>query len=194
MKLDFLSDLNLEAPEMVRKSRTTSQVPIEGDFRIFRNGSIEFTEAFRAKVNEKWIDVVFTSQWDAYPKDQQALCFININTTDKPAKADIKKEAKLAYLKEYFLKDATELWGINWETTSFIDFKLEDTQVNIKIAALPKKIQRGDEKGAPDYVRRENVVLIPITPIIDEDDDPQMEIPFDGTKSTGDDDDIRTGM
>lgn len=206
MNLDFLNDLNLEAPKTERKSRATVQVPIEGDFRVFRNGGIEFTDAFRAKVNGKWIDVVFTSKWDAYPKDKQALCFININTIDKPAKADIKKETKLSYIKEFFLTEAAILWGINWEVSSFVDFKLEDTTIDIKIAALPKFIQRGDDKGDPDYVRRENVSLIPITPSNIE--DLQMEIPFndDGEEETADeepedidradpiDDDIRTGM
>lgn len=190
MELDFLNDLNLEAPDVVRKTRTTSQVPIEGDFRIFRNGGIEFTEAFRAKVNKKWIDVVFTSNWDSYPKDKQALCFININTIDKPAKADIKKETKLSYIKDFFLKEAASLWHIDWENTSFVDFKMEDTTIDIKIAALPKFIQRGDDKGDPDYVRREDVSLIPITPIIDE-TDTQTEIPFDEDQE---DDDIRKGM
>ena len=182
----------MEAPKTERKSRTTPQVPIEGDFRIFRNGGIEFTEAFRAKVNEKWIDVVFTSRWDMYPKDKTPLCFININTIDKPAKADIKKETKLSYIKDYFLEDSAELWGIDWENTTFVDFKLEDTTVKIKIAALPKIIQRGEEKGAPDYVRRENVVLIPITPLLDAEDN-QMEIPFNDEK-TGDEEDIRSDM
>lgn len=199
MKLDFLNDLNLEAPKVERKSRTTSQVPIEGDFRVFRNGGIEFTDAFRAKVNGKWIDVIFTSKWDAYPKDKQALCFININTTDKPAKADIKKETKLSYIKEFFLKESKDLWGIDWENIAFVDFQLEDTTVDVKIAALPKFIQRGEDKGAPDYVRRENVSLIPITPIFDE-EDPQMEIPFnedeqeDLNEADPIDDDIRSGM
>jgi len=199
MDLSFLSDLNLEAPEKEKRSRTTMQVAIAGDFRIFRSGGIEFTEEFRTKVDNKWLDIVFSSKWKEYPQDRQKLCFININTIDKPAKADIKTESKsVVYIKDTFLVESEELWGIKWENTAFVDFKLEDTSIEVKIAALPKVIQRGESKGDPDYVRRENITLTPITPLNLEPKAVQTEIPFeDGQKeSEGDpiDDDIRNGM
>jgi len=136
INLDFLSNLDVTpADELVKtKKPTFTKTPIEGDFRIFRKGAIAFTEAFAAQVGDKWIDVVFSTDWLQYPAGQPAIAFININSEEKPAKADIKKDGTVTYIKERFLALSTELWGIDWENLAYVDFKLESPEVKVPIA------------------------------------------------------------
>jgi len=173
LDLGFLGDLSITPAEEFAKKKvttSTSAIPIDGDFRMHRNGTISFSDDFKAKVGEKWLDFVFSKEWLQFPKTAPSIAFININHEEKPAKADVKKEGSSVYVKERFLGLASELWGINWEMRSFIDFKVEDQEVTVPIALLPKVVQRGAEKGTADYVKRESCVLMPITPSLTEED------------------------
>jgi len=174
LDLGFLSDLSVTPAEEFVKTKkgtaSTSAIPIDGDFRMHRNGTISYAPDFKEKVGDKWLDFVFSKDWLQYPADKPSIAFININHEEKPAKADVKKEGSSVYVKERFLELASELWGINWEMRSFIDFKVEEQEVKIPIALLPKVVQRGADKGNADYVKRENCVLMPITPSLTEED------------------------
>ena len=174
MNLDFLSDLSVTPAEEFIKTKkkgvATAGIPIDGDFRVHRNGTISYAPDFKDKVGDNWLYFVFSKEWLQYPETAPSIAFISINHEKKPAKADVKKEGISVYIKERFLSLSTELWSINWEMRSFIDFKIEDKEVKIPIALLPKVVQRGSEKGTADYVKRENCVLMPITPSLTEDD------------------------
>ena len=180
LNLDFLSNLEVTtADEFAAKKKVTgiSQIPLEGDFRVMRNGSVIFSEAFRAQVDNNWLDIVFSKEWLQYPPNQPAVAFISITAEDNRAKADIKQEGKIAYIKERFLALSTELWGIDWENLSFVDFKLESPEVIVPVCLVPKVVQRGEKKGEPDYAKRENAKLIPIVPIISEVDAEPAQAP-----------------
>lgn len=175
MNFNFISDIEVPEPvKEVRASTGVGTIPIDGHFRVLRNGSIVFTPEFAsllAKVDDKgkvldrkWLDFVFSSDWPVYPQDQPAVCFLHINPFGKAAKADVKTEGTSTYIKKYFLEKSTELWGIDWDKTTYIDFKIEDVSLDVKIMHMPKTTQRGEDKGKPDYIRREDVTMSPISP------------------------------
>jgi hypothetical protein len=169
-KFDFLENLDEDLLKVdLGKKKEKVVYEMKGDIRIKRNGEISFSDSFRKKVGDKWVDFVFSKDWIQYPKDKPALCFINI--CDKGAAlGDVKTEGTSVYIKERFLSKATELWGIDWDANGFIDFNVEPEGAEIKIALLPKIVARGEAKGAPTYVKRENAELLPIEPVEEDDD------------------------
>ena len=170
MNFDFLENLELvPMPEKAKKESVS--YPLEGDFRVKHNGEIIFSEDFRKRVGTKWLDFVFSSEWIQYPKDKPNVAFVIINDDEKAARADVKTEGVSTYLKERFPAKAQELWGIDMKEHGFVDFKLEDPIIEVKIAFIPKVVARGADKGKPDYERRENVFFMPFVPILDQEDE-----------------------
>jgi len=217
MNFDFINDIEVAEPvKTVKTPSGVGTIPIDGHFRVLRNGSIVFTEQFAGLLTKvsgedevadrKWLDFVFSTDWPVYPQDKPAVCFLHINPFGKAAKADVKTEGTSTYIKNYFLEKAKELWNINWDETTYVDFKIEDVSMDIKIMHMPKIVQRGVDKGKPDYIRREDVTMSPISPTSDfavmAPVDSQKEIEFEETseesgasmKKVEDDDDIRKGM
>jgi hypothetical protein len=169
-KFDFLETLDQDLLKVeTGKKKEKVVYEMKGDIRIKRNGEITFSEEFRKKAAGKWIDFVFSKEWIQYPKDKPAICFINI-CDEKSALADVKTEGTSVYVKERFLEKATELWGIDWDACGYTDFTVAEEGADIKIALLPKVVARGEGKGAPTYVKREDAVLLPIEPVEEEDD------------------------
>lgn len=168
MDFSFLKNLNESLIEPVKAKKEPVVYPIEGDFRVKHNGTIIFSDEFRERVGGKWIDIIFSDEWFQYPKENPACAFIIINDEEKPLKADIKAEGKLTYLTEKFVPKAQEFWGFDFQERGFVDFKIEPKGAAVKIALIPKVVARGEAKGSPDYTRRENVILFPFTPVLDE--------------------------
>lgn len=161
MDLSFLSNMEVAAaPE--KAARIQTQLPINGDIRIHRTGKISFSENFAAIVGEKWLDIFFAHDWVQYDKTQPNVCFINISNDEKPAKADVKSAGTSVFVKNEFWKGASEFFGFDAEL-SFVDMLMEDVEVKVPIALIPKKVQRGVDKGNITYVQRENVTLQPLT-------------------------------
>jgi len=220
MEFDFLQDVaqDLTAPDKAPRAKVV--YAIEGDFRIKRNGEIVFHDDFRKKIaildkkgkatgDIKWIDFIFTSDWSQYPKDKPNVCFINViepitsdsGKVDQGAKADVKKETKVTYIKDVFIPKAAELWGFDLEQFGFIDFKIADVVVPVTKASIPKIVSSGANKGQPTYATRENLELSPISPILEETGPEQGTLDFEeksekaeAKPETGDDDDIRSEM
>ena len=161
MDLSFLSDMTVkEAPKS--KAPATQSTPINGDIRIRRAGKIEFTEAFKNKVGDSWIDMFFAHDWLQYDKEKPNVCFININKEDKAPKADIKGEGTSVFIKNEFWAKAVEIFKLDPEVP-YADLTMEDIPVTVPIALIPKVVQRGADKGSVTYVKREAIVLYPLT-------------------------------
>ena len=157
MDLGFLSNMEVAAPEMPAK-RSQGGTPINGAMRIRKAGKVEFSDDFRTLVNEKWLDLFFSHNWLQYDKANPNILFLCINDEEKPAKADVKSEGTSVYVKEYLWAEAAEVFGFDPEL-SFVDLVLEDAELPVPIALLPKRIQRGEEKGNMTYTKRENITL-----------------------------------
>jgi len=180
MDFSFLKNLDQQLVETPKAKKEKVAYPIEGEFRVKSNGTIIFSEEFAKTVGEKWIDVVFSDDWHQYPKDNPPVCLLVINNQDKPLKADIKAQGKITYIQEQFIPKAEAFWGIDFKERGFVDFSVDKNGASIKIALLPKLVARGELKGSPDYARRENIFMHPVTPNLsdaevvhemDEDDD-----------------------
>lgn len=177
MDFSFLKNLDQVLVETPKAKKEKVVYPIEGDFRVKANGTILFTPEFEKRIGSKvtsegiitkWLDVVFSDEWHQYPKDAPKVCLMVINDQDKPLKADIKAQGKITYIQEQFIPKAEVFWDISFEERGFIDFKVETEGAPIKIALIPKVVARGELKGSPDYARRENIIMYPVIPNLDD--------------------------
>lgn len=161
MDLSFLGNVQIETPLEAPKNRTVS-TPIEGDIRIWKSGKIAYSDDFKVRAGEKWLDLFSSKRWLQMPKDVPTVMFININEEEKPSKADIKGEGTCVAIKTQLFTEAAEVLGFDPEL-SFVDLSLDTTPVKVPIALIPKVVQRGAEKGSDTYVKRENITLYALT-------------------------------
>jgi len=68
-------------------------------------------------------------------------------------------------MKEFLVPTLETVFDINWEENRYVDIVVrEDIQIKSPndVYHIPKVVQRGEDKGKPTYVRRENIDVFPI--------------------------------
>jgi hypothetical protein len=162
MNFDFLNDLGESLlPVETKKRVAASKVPVNGIMRVTKK-QIVFGDEFRASVGTKMIDMVFSTEWSQYPtgKPKVLFCVVLLNE-EKPLKADIKKEGPTQYAAE-LLGKLINFFDLPEDTKSVeLDWSPENA-VFVKKARFSKIVQRGEEKGLPTYVTRDNAHMNPV--------------------------------
>ena len=129
------------------------------------------------------LDVIDTSTWLQYPKDQKRLILVAAVPKNLP-KVDLFGSTKYnedgtpiatvltqgasTFGKE-LLNTIKEVYGSEVNETGFIDLEIcidsdLSTLSSTGIFLLPKKVSRGAEAGKLDYERRENISIFPLVP------------------------------
>jgi len=80
-------------------------------------------------------------------------------------KASVYTQGAGTYGKKEMLNTLAKVYGIDWETTAYVDLKM-DTEHTIKspnnVYHLPKRVSSGAHKGEDTYIRRENLSIHPL--------------------------------
>ena len=81
-------------------------------------------------------------------------------------KASVLTQGSNTFAKKQLVPMLADIYGINWETTVYVDLKV-DREHTISsptgIYHLPKLISGGKHKGEDTYIRREFIVVNPLT-------------------------------
>ena len=172
MNLDFLKELELPEPEKAKSG--IKKVELQGDFRIYRNGTFEWSK------EDHYAELIFSDDLFGYPSDKPKLLFLH-TSTEKFPKFDFETSKKSTFLKKNFNRIA-EFFGLDGENTAFIDFNILD-EVTFPKAFVGKVVSKGMKKGQLTYVERENITLFPIInvyPVTEGKIDDEMEIKTEG--------------
>ena len=131
-------------------------------------------------------DIILSTDWAAFPADApQAYLFIasapkalpridlfgqcSYNEDGTP-KATVTAQGSSSFGKKYLVPMVEKVFGITLEKGQYVDLVI-NTEVSIPsedgIFYIPKPFTRGEkaEKGMMDIVRRENIVINPLTAI-----------------------------
>lgn len=185
--LDLTMFMNLAASkpaELVTvSSKGYNKEVTKGDFKILKNGSIIYSEAFR---RELAVEQVTKSSLDGTPTETKTVyrfldfangeemkfndnkgpkaLFIAINPYGVPTASIQGVEGKTTYVKDTLIPMLTEIYGINWEETKEIEMSiLWDNKI---AAAANGKIYmpRVAKNGVPSYSTRDKASLYPCVP------------------------------
>jgi len=80
-------------------------------------------------------------------------------------KASVLTQGVNTFAKDRLVPMLTQVYGIDWEVTEFVDLKVvEDTVMSSETDTyhLPKVVMSGKDKGKADYIRRENLTINPL--------------------------------
>lgn len=160
--------------------------------RVFKDGSVyasrEFADNFdieyknRGRKDQYGLDVVRTDKWGAYKGSQHFILVGKVErsqpkidlfgTTRKYNKGGDPETSVTTQGSNSFGKQLLEMlediYGYTMdENTTFVDLQVHTDQGLIKspnnIYNLPKKIMKGEKAGEWNTVRRENMVLYPLS-------------------------------
>lgn len=175
--LDALKNVTLETvikPTKVAKVKT----PKIGDIKVFKNGSIFYSEEFHKHVMDSGLDFINATEWNMYKKQLEVgapkcvfICITPLSEPKLSAKVDVRTRKPedtgvVAGVKKNLIPMLQELYGLDSEFDSVelkvnFDYALPESENNIYY--IPKAIVSGADKGKPDSVRRENVTFWPLT-------------------------------
>lgn len=132
------------------------------------------------------LDVFDTESWgEQYPKDKPRLLCVAVTLKKEPKVdlfkqtgyeddgtplASVMEQGTTTFGKNELLPMLKEVYGIELEKGEYIDLEVA-TEYRIPpsktgIYFLPKKVTRGADAGKPDYVRRENINIYPLVPVV----------------------------
>lgn len=86
------------------------------------------------------------------------------NEDNKP-KASVFTQGVNTFAKERLVPMVADIYGVNWEETEYVDFKVVEDSVMVSpnnLYHLPKIVSTGKDKGKSDYIRRENLTVCPL--------------------------------
>jgi len=130
-------------------------------------------------------DVIDTSLWMQYPKDQKRLLLVGVVPKNLP-KVDLFGSTKYSedgqpissvltqgastYGKDNLLPSLKEVYGVEPNEEGFIDLVVAVDSDLAPLASngvfyVPKQITRGKDAGKADYERRENINIFPLVPL-----------------------------
>ena len=83
----------------------------------------------------------------------------------------VMDQGATTYGKETLLPLLKEVYGVEPNEAGYIDLEINPTfnlreRVSNGIFIIPKTIIRGEKKGKADYLRRENIDIFPMTPVV----------------------------
>jgi hypothetical protein len=180
LDLSVLEGLQVEKPVELANKRTVikgkKKHPENGDFRITKQGEIYYSPEFRAEltVNDQLnhLDICNGKEMNFGGKEVSFM-FLGIVPYTEPKASVQGIEGKVSFIHKKFLAMATELYGINWEQTPYVDFKIVREH---KLAGNMFFIPRIAKTGVKDYVRRENVSIYPIVPFVAESEEVKVNV------------------
>lgn len=80
---------------------------------------------------------------------------------DNTPKATVLEQGAQTYGKKVLLPMLTEIYGVDWGTTDYVDLIVDDAVITTEngIYHIPKIVTSGPNKGTATYVRRENISI-----------------------------------
>jgi len=180
MKINFNLDAlqNVALSTVVKPAKTkTEKLPVTGDIKVFKNGSIFYSKEFAAKVGKDGLDFVNSVDWTMYAPAIEAgapeLVFIAITSLEDPklsAKVDVRTRKSddtgaVAGVRKNLIPMLVELYDLNPEFKSVelqVMFDNEVPASENNIYYIPKTFTSGAKKGENDSVRRENTIFWPL--------------------------------
>lgn len=84
---------------------------------------------------------------------------------DNNPKASVFTQGANTFARERLVPMVADIYGINWEETEYVDFKVVADSVMVSpnnLYHLPKIVSTGKDKGKADYIRRENLTVCPL--------------------------------
>ena len=131
------------------------------------------------------LDVIDSREWLQYkgeqhflaiavvPKDQPKVSLFGSTKYDDQGNFvnSVMDQGSDIFGKAELLSAVKEIYGVEPNEQGYIDLFI-DMEVNLKglssngIFLFPKKIARGTDKGQPEYVRRENVDIYGMAPVV----------------------------
>lgn len=135
------------------------------------------------------IDIIDTRKWGQIdtPKHFVAVAFSPKNqpkidlfglvryTDDGVAASSVMEQGSSTFGSKTLLPLLKEVYGVEPSEEGFIDVEVMTPEAggrNLRsqngLELLPKVVSRGEDAGKPDYVRRENVDIFPILPVVKE--------------------------
>ena len=80
-------------------------------------------------------------------------------------KASVFTQGANTFAKTRLVPMIASAYGIDWDTTEYVDLKVDTTQIIGEPSGLyhlPKIVSTGPHKGKADYIRRENLTICPL--------------------------------
>jgi hypothetical protein len=132
------------------------------------------------------LDVVDTSEWLQYPKDQKRMLVVGLTpknsdkvdlfgstkyTEEGQPVTSVMTQGASTFGKETLLPAIAEIYSVEPNEEGFIDLEIViehdlASLVSNGIFLIPKEIKRGKDAGKADYERRENINIYPLVPSI----------------------------
>ncbi len=85
-------------------------------------------------------------------------------------KASVFTQGAATYGKNTLVPMLTDIYGIDWENTAYVDLKVADETITSadEIYHIPKRVAAGQNKGKNTYVRREHLEIHPLLVVSEE--------------------------
>ena len=198
LNFDFLRNVELVAPEKAKPTRVNSIKNPEGmRIRVFGNGKIypskELVEKFNLEYVSKTseteangLDIFSSKNWGMFPQTTDShVIFVIVVPKSSPKvdlfgqvsydedgnpKRSVLEQGGGSFGKE-LLPMIEDVYGISIDKKEYRDFEIKEDIViesPTGVYFVPKTITRGERKGEISVVRRENVTVMPLAPVVDE--------------------------
>ena len=198
LNFDFLRNVKLVAPEKAKPTRNSTIKNPEGmRIRVFGNGKIypskELTEKFNLEYVSKTseteangLDIFSSKNWGMFPQTTDShVVFVAVVPKSSPKvdlfgqvgydedgnpKNSVLEQGGGSFGKE-LLSMIEDVYGISIDKKDFRDFEVKEDIViesPTGVYFVPKTVTRGERKGEISVVRRENVAVMPLAPVVDE--------------------------
>ena len=177
MKLNWLTDFTVVNGVIGRqKQPAKSKLPVEGDIAIYKNGGIYFSEEFEKDLNERYLDLVFLSEFKeaVVPEGVEGLLIAFLEKGAGKASIKDKFNGVITFIKDTFVPSLKTKLNVDLAIVEKIELSivLDNPIVNENgIYHFEKLIVTGKSKGQFEAKRRENVDLFPVEIIIPESDE-----------------------
>ena len=131
MDLSKLMNLKVEKPSEIKAAvkRAKTACSKGGDFLVTRSGKILFSGDFRMELENpdgtmKFLDIIDGSKMNPpMIVDGKPLMLVAI-VPNKSPRASIQQEGKVTFIEKQFKQLANSIFGVNWETSPEVEFKL----------------------------------------------------------------------
>ena len=191
----FLNNVVIEAPKAEKAPRVTKEekLPAGLTLRVFANGKVfpsqqlvnDFTLEYVGKesaIKPKGVDIIKSSGLAGYPMSAPQ-CLLFAATPKSCPKVDLFQQCgydeagnpKASVLTQgggtfgiQLLSMIEEVYGITVEKGNYIDLQvLVDISPKVpEVVFIPKTVASGEKKGEPTVVRRENITIFPLVPVV----------------------------
>lgn len=191
MEFGFLQDLELKVVEAKKAVVKIERLPVGMKIRIMAKGAVypskELTEKYSLEYVDKGseavsngLDIFKSSDFTLLPENTPSFMLVAIVPSSLPKvdlfgatkyaedgtpKASVLTQGSNTYGVK-ILEMLTEVYGYTMgEDVKFVDLELIEahplkSQNNLYI--IPKTVSRGEKQGEMDYIKRENVLVMPL--------------------------------